>query len=220
MLVTMAGWNKTLEPKQMVLYTNARPNLAVCHTNAITDVRVAVISLTGFCPGVAATPGHAALLSEAEEDAKWMRQAVARGVAFRALISEDCRRLGVGVVRFVDFLASREGSSAGERQVFVSFALQRLRCATVKGACALINECLPSSGYSGRSCRGLMPLSEPKGRPGASRPQYVPRTREGLCHHGTPRHFRPCHRRHHKQWQLETYPCPTHFMTLAFPPAS
>ena len=77
MMATMVGLNRTLEPESMVLFSNDRPDLAVRnksgHYNAIADVRTAVPSLTGICPGAATTPGHAALLSEAEKDAKWMR---------------------------------------------------------------------------------------------------------------------------------------------------
>ena len=84
-----------------------------------------------------------------------------------------------GAVRFVNFLATHAGSSMGERRAFVSFALQRLRCATVKGACALINERSPSGGGPSRSCRGLLPLPEPKGRPAATRTRAVPGTHPG-----------------------------------------
>ena len=84
-------------------------------------------SLAGICPDAAATPGHAALLSEIEKDAKWMQQAAAQGLTFHALVSEDGGRLGDGTLRFVNFLATRAGSSMGERRAFVSFALQRLR---------------------------------------------------------------------------------------------
>jgi hypothetical protein len=96
-------------------------------------------------------------------------------LAFHALVSEDGGRLGIGAVCFVNFLAAHAGTSVGERRAFVSFALQRLRCATVKGACALINERSPSGGEPGRSCRGLLPLPEPKGRPMATRPRAAPR---------------------------------------------
>ncbi len=74
-----------------------------------------------------------------------------------------------GAVRFVNFLATHAGSSIGERRAFVSFALQRLRCATVKGGCAHINERPPSGGGPSRPCRGLLPLPEPKVRLAASR---------------------------------------------------
>ena len=60
--------------------------------------------------------------------------------------------------------------------MFVSFALQKLRCATAKGACALINERSPSGGGPSRFCRGLLPLPEPKGRPAATRTRTVPGT--------------------------------------------
>ena len=93
------------------------------HYNAITDVRTAGPSLAGICPGAAATPGHAALLSEVEKDAKWMRQAAAQGLALHALFCEDGGRLGVGTARFVSFLATHAGSSMGERRACVSFAL-------------------------------------------------------------------------------------------------
>ena len=77
----------------MMLFSNDRSDLAVSnqngHCNVSTDVRTAVPSLAGICPGAAATPGHAALLSEVEKDAKWMRQAAAQGLAFHALVSED-----------------------------------------------------------------------------------------------------------------------------------
>ena len=67
-------------------------------------------SLAGICPGAAAKLGHAALLSEAEKDAKWMRQAAAQGSAFHALVNEDGGYLGSGAVRFVNFLATHAGS--------------------------------------------------------------------------------------------------------------
>ena len=58
----------------MMLFSNDRSDLAVSnqngHCNVSTDVRTAVPSLAGTCPGAATTPGHAALLSEAEKDAK------------------------------------------------------------------------------------------------------------------------------------------------------
>ena len=206
MLATMAGLNRTLEPEQMMLFSNDRPDLAVRndngHYNVITDVRTAVPSLAGICPGAAATPGHAALLSEVEKDAKWMRQAAAQGLAFHALVSEDGGRLGVGAVRFVNFLATHAGSSMGERRAFVSFALQRLRCATVKGACALINERSPSGGGPSRSCRGLLPLPEPKGRPAATRTRTVPGT-----HLGAP-----------PPWHATTFPTPPPFPQRAAVP--
>ena len=62
-----------------------------------------------------------------------MQQAAAQGLTFYALVSEDGGRLGDGTLRFVNFLASHAGSSMGERRAFVSFALQRLRCATEGG---------------------------------------------------------------------------------------
>ena len=62
-----------------------------------------------------------------------MRQAAAQGLAFHALVSEDGGYLGDGAVRFVNFLATHAGSSMGERRAFVSFALQRLRCAHRQG---------------------------------------------------------------------------------------
>ena len=52
-----------------------------------------------------------------------MRQAATQGLVFHALVSEDGGRLGVGAVRFVNFLATHAGSSMGERRAFVSFAL-------------------------------------------------------------------------------------------------
>ena len=126
------------------------------------------------CPGAAATPGHAAAVGAAAKDAKWVPQAAAQGLSFYALVSEDGGRLGDGALRFVDLLASHAGTSVGERRAFVTFALQRLRCATVKGACALINSRSPSGSQPGRRCRGLLPLSEPKPRPAASQPRAAP----------------------------------------------
>ena len=124
-----------------------------------------------------------------------MQQAAAQGLTFHALVSEDGGRLGDGTLRFVNFLATHAGSSMGERRAFVSFALQRLRCATVKGACALINERSPSGGGPSRSCRGLLPLPEPKGRPAATRTRIVPD-----IHLGAP-----------PPWHATTFPTPPPF---------
>ena len=118
-----------------------------------------------------------------------MRQAAARGLAFHALVSEDGGRLGVGAVRFVNFLATHAGSSMGKRRAFVFFALQRLRCAAVKGLCALTNMRSPSGGGPSRSCRGLLLLPEPKERPAATRTRTVPGTHLGVptvAHHEIP----------------------------------
>ena len=61
MLATMAGLNRTFEPEKMVPFSNDRPDLAVRNENGqyyvITDVRKAVPSLAGICPGAATTPG-------------------------------------------------------------------------------------------------------------------------------------------------------------------
>jgi len=181
-----------------MLFSDDRHDLAVRNENGHYNVP----SLAGICPGAAATPGHAALLSEVEKDAKWMRQAAAQGLAFHALVSEDGGYLGDGAVRFVNFLATHAGSSMGERRAFVSFALQRLRCATVKGACALINERSPSGGGPSRSCRGLLPLPEPKGRPAATRTRTVPGT-----HLGAP-----------PPWHATTFPTPPPFPQRAAVP--
>ena len=90
----------------------------------------------------------------------------------------------------------------GERRAFVSFALQRLRCATVKGACALINERSPSGSGPSRSCRGLLPLPEPKGRPAATRTRIVPGN-----HLGAP-----------PPWHATTFPTPPPFPQRAAVP--
>jgi hypothetical protein len=177
------------------------------HYSAITDVRTAVPSLAGICPGAAATPGHADLLYEVAKDTKWMRQAAARGLVFHALVSEDGGRLGVGAVRFVNFLATHAGSSMGERRAFVSFALQRLRCATtVKGGCALINDRSPSGGGPSRSCRGFCLCRSPRGaqRPPGPGPYRAPTWRRR--HRGMPRHSRPRRRFPNAQQCLGTPP--------------
>ena len=83
------------------------------------------------------------------------------------LVSLELERTG--------FLVAHAGSSMGERRAFASFTLLCLRCATVKGACALINERSTSGGEPGRSCRGVLPLPEPKGRPMATRSRVTPR---------------------------------------------
>ena len=126
----------------MMLFSNDRSDLAVRnqngHYNVITDVLTAVPSLAGICPGAAATPGHTTACAEAENEVKWMQQTAAQSLTFCALVGEDGGRLGVGALRFVNFLASDAGSSMGERRAFVCFALQRARCATVKGGCTFI----------------------------------------------------------------------------------
>ena len=81
------------------------------HYNIITDVRTAVPSLAGICPGAAATPGHTTACAEAENEVKWMQQTAAQSLTFCALVGEDGGRLGDGTLRFVNFLASDAGSS-------------------------------------------------------------------------------------------------------------
>ena len=128
-------------------------------------------------------------------------------MAFHALVSEDGGRLGVGAVRFVNFLATHAGSSMGERRAFVSFALQRLRCATtVKGGCALINDRSPSGGGPSRSCRGFCLCRSPRGaqRPPGPGPYRAPTWRRR--HRGMPRHSRPRRRFPNAQQCLGTPP--------------
>jgi hypothetical protein len=75
-----------------------------------------------------------------------MRQAAAQGVSF------------------IDLLASYAGTSMGERRACVPFALLGVRCATIKGDCALINGRPPLRRSTGSSCHGFLPLAEPKCR--------------------------------------------------------
>jgi hypothetical protein len=177
-LAKMAGVSRVLEPEQMMLFSNDRPDLALHDRlgffTVVADIRTVVPSNDGECPGAAATPGHAAAVGAAAKDSKWVPQATAQGLSFFALVSEDGGRLGVGALRFVDLLASHAGTSVGERKAFVTFALQRLRCATVKGACALINNRSPTGIQPGRRCRGLLPLGEPRPRPAASQSRVAP----------------------------------------------
>ena len=84
-----------------------------------TDVRTAVPSLAGICPGAAATPGHTTACAEAENDVKWMQQTAAQALTFCALLGEDGGRLGDGTLRFVNFLALDAGSSMGSGGLFV-----------------------------------------------------------------------------------------------------
>jgi hypothetical protein len=132
----------------MMLFSNDCPDLALYDKlgffTVVADIRTVVSSNGGECSGAAATPGHPAAVGTAAKDSKWVPQAKAQGLSFSALVSEDGGRLGVGALRFVDLLASHPGTSVGERRAFVTFALQRLRCATVKGACALINNRSPT----------------------------------------------------------------------------
>ena len=70
MPVVMAALNKTIEPKWLILYTNVRSDLVAynidVYSNIMFDVRTAVSSLAGICPGTADMPGHATLFAEAK----------------------------------------------------------------------------------------------------------------------------------------------------------
>ena len=84
-------------------------------------------------------------------------RASAQGLIFHALVSEESGCLGAGALIFVEYLASHAGASPQERKAFATFALQRLRFATVKGTCTVINARLSSGPPSERqsSTRGL-----------------------------------------------------------------
>ena len=124
----------------MMLFSNDRSDLAVSnqngHCNVSTDVRTAVPSLAGICPGAAATPGHTTACAEAENDVKWMQQTAAQGLTFCALlVGEDGGRLGDGTLRFVNFLASDAGSSMGERRPLCASLCSASAAPTSWGAC-------------------------------------------------------------------------------------
>ena len=166
----------------MMLFSNDRSDLAVRnqngHYNVITDVRTAVPSLAGICPGAAATPGHTTACAEAENDVKWMQQTAAQSLTFCALVGEDGGRLGVGALRFVNFLASDAGSSMGERRPSCASLCSARAAPPSRGAArssyVLVNECSPNGGQRGRSCHGSLPRVEPKCRPAATRTRARP----------------------------------------------
>ena len=103
-------------------------------TTSSPNELTAVPSLAGICPGAAATPGHTIACAEAENEVKWMQQTAAQSLTFCALVGEDGGRLGVGALRFVNFLASDAGSS------MPSCASLCSACAAPpsRGACTLI----------------------------------------------------------------------------------
>ena len=115
------------------------------------------------------------------------------GLSFFALVSEDGGRLGVEALRFVDLLASHAGTSVGERRAFVTFSLQRLRCATVKGARALINNRSPLESNPEEGAAACCPSASPD--PARRLPSRVPRrphkrpSRRGSARSSQPR---PC----------------------------
>ena len=166
----------------MMLFSNDRSDLAVRnqngHNNVITDELTAVPSLAGICPGAAATPGHTTACAEAENDVKWMQQTAAQSLTFCALVGEDGGRLGVGALRFVNFLASDAGSSMGERRPSCASLCSARAAPPSRGAArssyVLVNECSPNGGQRGRSCHGSLPRVEPKCRPVATRTRARP----------------------------------------------
>jgi hypothetical protein len=180
-LAKMVGLRVQVEPENMMLSSNDRPDISIydtttmMHCAMILDVRTAVVTVGKVCSGAAAKSGHAAAAAATDKDAKWVPQASAQGLTFHALVSEDGGRLGAGALLFVEYLASHAGASPQERKAFATFALQRLRFATVKGACTVINARLASGSPPQRQCRDLLPLGQPKPRPGASRDRAPPR---------------------------------------------
>ena len=118
-----------------------------------------------------------------------------------------------------DYISRRR--RRGEVAAFASFVLQRLHFVTAKGGCELNNKRLPpSGGEPGRSCRGLLPLPEPKGHPVATRPRVAPcnhprlrRRRGKLCL------SRPRPGSYQTQRRLETQPRLASLATPAPPPA-
>ena len=180
-LAKMVGLRVQVEPENMMFFSNDRPDMSIYDASTmmrcvmILDVRTAVVTVDKVCSGAAAKPGHAAAAAATDKDAKWVPQASAQGLTFHALVSEDGGRLGAGALLFVEYLASHAGASPQERQAFATYALQRLRFATVKGACTVINARLSSGSPPERQCRDLLPLGQPKPRPGASRARALPR---------------------------------------------
>jgi hypothetical protein len=148
-LAKMAGVSRVLEPKQMMLFSNGRSDLALHDRlgffTVVADIRTVVPSNDGEFPRATATPGHAAAVGAAAKDSKCgcPRQRP-RACPSSPLSAKTAAALEFGALRFVDLLASHAGTSVGKRRAFVTFALQRLRCATAKGACALINNRSPT----------------------------------------------------------------------------
>jgi hypothetical protein len=178
----------------MMLFSNDRPDLALHDRlgfiTVVANIRTVVPSNDEECPGAAATPGHAAAVGAAAKDSKWVPQATAQGLSFFALDSEDGGRLGVGALLFVGLLASHADTSVGERRAFVTFALQRLRCATAKGACALINNRSPLESNPEEGAAACCPSASPD--PAQWLPSRVPRrSHKRLCRRGSARSSQP-----------------------------
>jgi hypothetical protein len=128
----------------MMLFSSERSDLAVCNQNGHyiqrhhrAHGRALPRRLLSW------RVGHAGSYDRLSLSRKRRQVDAADGrPTFCALVGEDGDRLGDGTLRFVNFLASDAGSSMGERRAFVCFALQRVRCATVKGGLHAHPTCL------------------------------------------------------------------------------
>jgi hypothetical protein len=177
-LAKLAGADVVSEPAGIMLHTDDRPDLALRdssgHFRVITDVRTAVATVDGVCPGAAATPGHAAASIATGKDTKWLPQAAAQGLRFYALVIECGGRLGVGAFDFVSALAAKAGGSSAERDAFTTYALQRLRAISMKGTCDIVIGRTPLGAVPRVPRRVFLPLGQPMPRPAATRPRGIP----------------------------------------------
>ena len=170
-----------LEPSNIMLHSNDRPDLALRdqfgRLCVIADVRTAVVAVDGTCIGAAATPGHAAACGVILKDAKWIPQAVAQGLVHFSLVVEDGGTLSPAISNFISTLASKAGGSSAERDAYTSYVTQRIRAACMKGVSDILVSRVPAGANPRAPCRSLLPLAQPKPRPAASRPLQVPRPR-------------------------------------------
>ena len=72
-------------------------------------------------------------------------------------------------------IAKVVGGSSAERAAFTTYALQRLRAVSVKGACDIIIARTPHGAVPRVPRRGFLPLGQPMPRPAVARPRALPR---------------------------------------------
>ena len=115
----LAGVDVVLEPSNIMLHSNDRPDLALRdqfgRLCVIVDVRTTVVSVDGTCIGAAATPGHVAACGVILlKDAKWIPQAVAQGLVHFSLVVEDGGTLSPAISNYISVLASKAAGLSAE----------------------------------------------------------------------------------------------------------
>ena len=100
------------------------------------------------------------------KERSWTAQAEAQGETFYPLAIEAGGAINERFHEFLVTLASSSSHSPPERDLFLGYALQRIRAVSLKGVCAIILGRPTSPGApGGLHTRGSLPLAQPKPRP-------------------------------------------------------